>query len=133
MKKSISIVTSGLPFNGNTINETALGGSESAVIYMARELSKLDNDVTVYCNCDNPNIYNNVDYRTLAQFNNDEKSQPDVLIISRYTQFLSQPLDAKLTILWCHDIQVEHMEFALGTIDRIFCLSKYHKQLYQKQ
>lgn len=133
MKKSISIVTSGLPFNGNTINETALGGSESAVIYMARELSKLDNDVTVYCNCDNPNIYNNVDYRTLEQFNNDEKSQPDVLIISRYTQFLSQPLDAKLTILWCHDIQVEHMEFALGTVDRIFCLSKYHKQLYQKQ
>jgi len=132
MKKSISIVTSGLPFNGNTINETALGGSESAVIYIARELAKY-NDVTVYCNCDNPNIYDNVDYRTLAQFNNDEKSQPDVLIISRYTHFLSQPLDAKMTILWCHDVQVEHMEFALGTVDRIFCLSKYHKQLYQKQ
>jgi glycosyltransferase involved in cell wall biosynthesis len=132
MKKSITIVTSGLPFNGNTINETALGGSESAVIYMARELAKLNN-VTVYCNCDKPNIYDNVDYRTLEQFNNDEKAQTDVLIISRYTNFLSLPIDAKLTILWCHDIQVENMQFALGTVDRIFCLSKYHKQLYQKQ
>jgi glycosyltransferase involved in cell wall biosynthesis len=132
MKKSITIVTSGLPFNGNTINETALGGSESAVIYMARELAKLNN-VTVYCNCDKPNIYDNVDYRTLEQFNNDERSQTDVLIISRYTNFLSLPIDAKLTILWCHDIQVENMQFALGTVDRIFCLSKYHKQLYQKQ
>ena len=40
MRKNIAIVTGGLEFNGNSVNEKAIGGSESAVIYMARELVK---------------------------------------------------------------------------------------------
>lgn len=132
MRKTISIVTHGLPFNGNTINETALGGSESAVIYIARELAKM-NDVTVYCNCDKPGIYDRVDYRDVSQFNRDEKSQVDVLIVSRFTGYLSGAIDAKMTILWCHDIAVENMHFALGVVDRIFCLSDWQKKLYCKQ
>ena len=49
MKKTIGFVTTGLKFNGHTVNEKALGGSESALIYMARETAKLGHDVTVYC------------------------------------------------------------------------------------
>jgi glycosyltransferase involved in cell wall biosynthesis/2-polyprenyl-3-methyl-5-hydroxy-6-metoxy-1,4-benzoquinol methylase len=133
MKKTIAIATGGLQFNGDTIKDTALGGSESAVIYMARELAKLNNDVTVYCHCDKPGIYDNVDYRNLDNYFNDDKSQFDVLIISRFTDLLAQSLDSKLNILWCHDIGVENMNYALGTIDRIFCLSQYHKDLYKNQ
>jgi glycosyltransferase involved in cell wall biosynthesis/2-polyprenyl-3-methyl-5-hydroxy-6-metoxy-1,4-benzoquinol methylase len=132
MQKTISIVTHGLPFNGNSINETALGGSESAVIYIAREMA-VTNDVTVYCNCDKPGVYDGVDYRHVDQFNRDEKSQVDVLIISRFAGYLSGALDAKLTILWCHDIAVENMHFALGVVDRVFCLSAWQKKLYCKQ
>ena len=54
MKKSIAFITSGLEFNGNSLIEKSLGGSESAMIYMAREITKLGNDVTVYCECDKP-------------------------------------------------------------------------------
>ena len=43
MKKTISFVTLGLQFNGNSLIEKSLGGSESAMIYMARELAKLGN------------------------------------------------------------------------------------------
>lgn len=130
MKKTIGFVTSGLKFNGNTIYEKALGGSESALIYMAREIAKLDNDVTVYCDCDKPGNYDGVDYRTLEQYLADEKAQFDTLIVSRFTDFLAMPVDSKMNILWCHDIDVGNFRDALGLTDRVFCLSEYHKSLY---
>lgn len=132
MKKTIGFVTSGLDFNGNTVYEKALGGSESALIYMARELAKLDNEVTVYCNCDRPGIYDNVDYRPQQAYLNDEKSQFDTLIVSRFTDFLALPLDTKMNILWCHDIDCGNFRDALGVADGIFCLSEYHRSLYNE-
>jgi len=131
MKKTISFVTLGLQFNGNSLIEKSLGGSESAMIYMARELSYLGNDVTVYCECDKPGIYDGVDYRSYVQFNNDEKCQTDVCIVSRYTEFLAKPLDSKLNILWTHDIFIDNPELSISVADKIFCLSEYHKQFFK--
>ena len=130
MRKTIGFVTAGLKFNGNTINEKALGGSESAMIYMAREMAKLNNDVTVYCDCDKPGLYDDVDYRTLEQYLSDDKAQFDTLIVSRFTDFLALPVDSKMSILWCHDIDVGNFRDAIGCTDRVFCLSEYHKSLY---
>ena len=39
----------GKPWNGSTIYQDALGGSESAVVYMARGLSRSGADVHVLC------------------------------------------------------------------------------------
>ena len=41
----------GIPFDATTVDKRGLGGSESAIIYMARELAKLGFDVTVFNNC----------------------------------------------------------------------------------
>ena len=133
MKKTICLVTSGLEFNGNTINEKALGGSESALIYMARELAKLGNEVTVYCECDIPGVYDGVDYRHCHTFMEDEKSQFDVCIVSRFTHFLSKPLDSKLNILWIHDTGVEHPEMSMTKVDKIFCLSEFQKSIFEQR
>jgi glycosyltransferase involved in cell wall biosynthesis/2-polyprenyl-3-methyl-5-hydroxy-6-metoxy-1,4-benzoquinol methylase len=133
MKKTIGFVTAGLKFNGNTIYEKALGGSESALIYMAREIAKLDNDVVVYCECDKPGIYDGVDYRDVKQYCEDERSQFDTLIVSRFTDFLAMPVDSKMSILWCHDIDVGNFRDAIGCADRVFCLSDFHKSLYVEQ
>jgi len=134
VRKTISIVTDGLEFNGNSLNEISLGGSESAVIYIANELSKFDdNEITVYCKCDRPGFYNNIEYRSNKDFTNDNKSQMDVCIVSRFTNFLSLNIDSKLNILWVHDIDVQDMELSLGKIDKIFCLSQYQKKLYQEK
>jgi len=130
MKKTIGFVTSGLKFNGNTVNEQALGGSESALIYMAREMARLNNDVTVYCDCDKPGWYDGVEYRSVEQYTKDNKSQFDTLIVSRFTDFLAMPVDSKMNILWCHDIDTGHFRDAIGCSDRIFCLSDFHKKLY---
>ena len=132
MKKTIGFVTAGLEFNGNTIYEKALGGSESALIYMARELAKLDNQVTVYCHCDKPGIYDGVDYRPQQAYLSDEKSQFDTLIVSRFTDFLALPLDTKMNILWCHDIDTNNFKDALGVADGVFCLSDYHRSLFNE-
>lgn len=132
MKKTISFVTLGLKFNGNSLVEKSLGGSESAMIYMARELAKLGNEITVYCDCDNPGVYDNVDYRNYQLFNNDEKFQTDVCIVSRFTEFLSKPLDSKLNILWVHDIFIDNPELSISVADKIFCLSEYHKKFLQQ-
>ena len=84
MKKTIGFVTSGLEFNGNTVYEKALGGSESALIYMARELARLGNEVTVYCKCDRPGFYDGVEYRPQEAYLSDEKSQFDTLVVIQY-------------------------------------------------
>lgn len=130
MKKSVAFITSGLEFNGNSLIEKSLGGSESAMIYMAREMSKLGNDVTVYCECDKPGIYDNVDYRHCHTFMKDNKSQFDVCIFSRFTHFLANPIDSKLNILWIHDTGVHNPELTLTSIDKIFCLSDFQKGIF---
>lgn len=132
MKKTIGFVTGGLDFNGNTVYEKALGGSESALIYMARELAKLDNEVTVYCNCDRPGVYDGVDYRPTQVYLHDEKSQFDTLIVSRFTDFLALPIDTKMNILWCHDVDCNNFKDAVGVADGIFCLSEFHRSIFNE-
>ena len=62
----IVLATGGLRFNGNTINEKALGGSETYLTYISKEFASLGHDVRVYCNCDKPGIYDNVLYTDLS-------------------------------------------------------------------
>ena len=45
------IYTEGLGFDGRTPFERSLGGSESAVVFMARELARRGHRVRVFCNC----------------------------------------------------------------------------------
>jgi len=132
MVKTIGFITAGLKFNGHTVNEKALGGSESALIYMAREMAKLGNAVTVYCECDSPGWYDGVEYRTVDQYTKDNKAQFDTLIVSRFTDFLALPVDSKMNILWCHDIDTNNFRDAIGCTDRVFCLSDFHKSLFVK-
>ena len=57
----------GLCYDGDTLHKQGLGGSESAVILMSRELVKLGFEVTVFNNCldstnSSPGIYDGVRY-----------------------------------------------------------------------
>jgi hypothetical protein len=56
----------GLPYDGSTLTKTGLGGSESAIILMGRELVKQGFSVTVFCHCNIDNaqegIYDGVEY-----------------------------------------------------------------------
>jgi glycosyltransferase involved in cell wall biosynthesis len=46
----LAIYNHGIAFDGSTPFNQPLGGSESGIVYMARELAGCGHDVTVYCN-----------------------------------------------------------------------------------
>jgi glycosyltransferase involved in cell wall biosynthesis len=75
----------GMPYDGSTLTKQGLGGSESAVILMAQELSAIGFDVTVFNECDvdhaTPGVYNSVKYYPLAELNSDHTF--DIVISSR--------------------------------------------------
>ena len=143
----------GLTYDGATLEKRGLGGSESAVILMSKELASLGFDVTVFNNCIDkesaPGVYNGVKYidHTELDVKNDYKF--DVVISSRTVgPFLPQHLyqhfqdlnpqrysiikqNAKLKVVWMHDTfcRGDHLLEDLvvnGDIDELFTLSDFH-------
>lgn len=130
----IGFCVEGLPFDGNTIHERALGGSESAAYYVARELARLGHTVKVFCNCDVPGgVYDGVDYMPLEQLEHFKAyCEWDVFIISRNPVRCSSNYPAKLRILWNHDVPPTEQMLMCNAwqLDALFVLSEYQKQLY---
>ncbi len=120
----------GLTYDGNTLLHRGLGGSESAVILMSKELAKIGFDVTVFNNCEDtlakPGIYDNVKYRPFSDLEKYDFTF-DIMISSRtfipfvppelYHMFMPDQYGrmhnpklfenirsrAKLKIMWKHD------------------------------
>lgn len=150
-KPSIAIIdVIGLTYDATTVEKFGLGGSESAVIYMADELARLGFAVTVFNNCiDNrsaPGVYNGVVYKDLEQITPEDRA--DIVIASRsvipflpeqhwkdfnYTgeRFVHLKRNAKLKVLWLHDTfcSGDHLLESMvvnGDIDEVFTLSDFH-------
>jgi len=149
---SIAIIdTIGLVYDGSTLSKRGLGGSESAVILMSKELTKLGFNVTIYNNCEDsitkPGTYDGVKYKPFRECKN---YTHDVVISSRtvlplcpehhYKNFTNTPASfetfenlhkAKLKILWLHDTfcvgdeLIEELVIT-GYIDELFTLSDFH-------
>ena len=89
----------GIPYDGTTIDKQGLGGSESAVILMARELNEIGFTVTVFNNCGidhaQPGDYNGITYCPLTDLANDHEF--DIVVSSRTVIPFTAPNDyAKL-------------------------------------
>lgn len=150
---SIAIVDIiGLTYDGTTLSKRGLGGSESAVILMSKELQKLGFSVTVFNNCidkeASPGIYDGVTYIDISNLYQPNDYQFDIIISSRTTipftpeshwnEFQPSPSifkklkdSAKLKILWMHDTfcKGDHLIESMvlnGDIDEIFTLSDFH-------
>lgn len=142
----------GLCYDGSTLSKRGLGGSESAVIYMADELSKIGFDVTVFNDCESddcfPGYYNNVLYLPLSEA--ETHTGYDVVIVQRsvaafvdhklavnFKSFTNIPNfsylmnGSKHKVLWMHDTfcdgdqYIEDLILA-GKINEIFTLSDWH-------
>ena len=143
----VIIDTLGLPYDGNTLSQRGLGGSESWTILFSQELHKLGFGVTVYNACDeegcNPGIYDGVEYRPLHTISSHSDTH-DIMIVSRTVwPYLNRESDpntpgynrlmqhAKWKMLWMHDTFLqgdEHLERLLvtGVIDEAVTLSDWH-------
>ena len=132
------IDTLGMCYDGDTLNRRGLGGSESAVIQVAKELVQIGFDVTVYNNCTTddtaPGTYNGVVYCPLDAAKTTTETF-DVCIVSRSVKpYLEQwPIctTARHKVLWMHDTfcegddQIEYL-INVGRLNEIFTLSDWH-------
>lgn len=141
----------GLTYDGNTLSKRGLGGSESAIILMSKELVALGFDVTVFNNCIDreaqEGVYDGVKYIDHSHIGHNPYDF-DVVISSRtvfpfakekdygslgYNAAAFKPIvaNAKLKVVWLHDTfcQGDHLLEQMlvdGDIDEIFTLSDFH-------
>ena len=112
--------------------ERGIGGSEAAVIYQAKELAKLGYKVTVYGDSqDESGEYEGVTY--LPWYFVNIKDVFNILILWRAIGFVDHNFYARKTYLWAHDVPsiADFTEERLKQINKIFVLSKYHRNLFR--
>jgi len=146
----------GMSYDGSTLDRRGLGGSESAVILVAKELVKLGINVTVFngCNEDDstPGTYDGVVYRPLTDIEHDPCNF-DVVISSRtvmpfvteqyyglelntirkypYQMFKRLRENARWKVFWMHDTfswgdDAIEDLVVSGAVNEIWCLSDFH-------
>jgi len=145
----VVIYTEGLPFDGRTPFERSLGGSESAVVFMARELARRGHQVRVFCNCESgasavelpkqrgPGEYEGVVYGDLTEFPEFvETGSCDVFVCCRHVRGLTAPVRSKMNVVWAHDAIVKPVARQLMSlmykVDRLMVLSEFHREQLQR-
>lgn len=96
-----------LPFSPRHVARRALGGSETALYHLTRELATCGATVTVINRCGaDEGIYDGVhymDFQRGAWRRRVQENPPDVLIIFRQITDVLKPLPGRIRILWAHD------------------------------
>ena len=136
MRFTIALVTGGLPFNGNSLKSGSLGGSETALIYISQSLAKLGHRVHDFCQCKGQEgEYDNVTYIDVANFETQLAiSGYDILIASRWPEFLRMKGNVGLRVLWNHDTLADTRDRFMGAMyqaDLSMFLSEYHIKNYE--
>lgn len=107
-----------------------IGGSETAVIEMAKRLAGPDVRVRVFCRALNMGVYDDVEYYSMAELS--EVRRCDVLIAWRNAGLLEQVV-ARARWLWVHDTEIFNAtDWTLSLADRILALSAWHAEHLRK-
>lgn len=133
----------GLPFDGDTIKEKSLGGSETAAYYMAKELSALGHKVTMFTNKRQKDTTSDgVKYIWAGMPTENaplgesfhfyaEQTPHDVCIIQRHPAAFRFNIQAKVKLWWLHDLAIirhrDEVRSHLWNIDGILTVSQFHK------
>jgi glycosyltransferase involved in cell wall biosynthesis len=133
----IAFYNHGIAFDGSTPFQQPLGGSETSIIHMARELVNCGHNVSVYANCPRPDNYDGVTYHHYHDFFTEYLSMPwDVVISFRsFDPFLLGRV-APRTIYWTGDAfdQPNLKNFGhpslQDSIDLVFCVSDWQRQTF---
>ncbi len=127
------------PFHPGTILARGLGGSESALIHLARELAAIGHTVHVFCDCDAPGEYDGVIYRNVSELRTFfQVSSLDLFVSIRIPEVLAEPIPTRLKWLWTGDsfdqshIQALHDPSRIDSIDRIVTVSDWQAESYQR-
>lgn len=138
-------------WNPELFKTKGFGGSEEAVINIARELSKLGWNVTVYNNCGYKEMKElvSVDYKGAKPGKIGTKAEPryvtykpfwefnyrdkqDVVILWRWTKPLDAEINAPKVFVDLHDVvpEGEFTEKRLQRVTKIFVKTNFHRSLF---
>ena len=139
MKYSIAFYCQSVPFDQSTIRlETSLGGSESALIMMARQLSQNGHDVSVYTRIPQVEDRINDDYgirwMDVSELMDSQLMLDfDIFISQRFSNIFQYPVQARYKVLWVEDIlsQPKPMMADLWQVDEVFYVSEWQRQQYE--
>ncbi|MFA6213548.1 MAG: methyltransferase domain-containing protein [Candidatus Obscuribacterales bacterium] len=138
----IVMMVGGLEFNGDTLKTKSLGGSETAGIYVAKELAAQGHRVTIFTNSQDTGVFDGVKYEWAGVPDESmplgdrftfyaENTPHDVLIIQRHPRAFERKWASKINLWWLHDLALYRTkDLAVGqmwNIDKILCVSEYHK------
>jgi glycosyltransferase involved in cell wall biosynthesis len=91
-------------FDARTPRTRGLGGTESAIVYLAEALTRLGHRIVVFNNCGEPGSFDGVEYARWETLpTRCESERPDVLVGVRSWQTIGQVRLAPLQILWTGD------------------------------
>ncbi|KDO30324.1 hypothetical protein SPRG_05035 [Saprolegnia parasitica CBS 223.65] len=122
------------PHWGPSSTRNGVGGSEEAVIYLARALARLGLDVRVYADplaADLGVDRDGVRWFSHATF--DTSAPIDVFVAWRYHISVALAAAANQSFVWLHDV-IDGRVFTpafLASIHGIFCLSRFHANVTQ--
>lgn len=128
----------GMQMNWDSLEKQSLGGSESIALQMSKELAKLKNNVTAFCNTTDPGKKSDdVTYLPLDGFGSYATCNPhDVLIAQRMPEVFATRMPNKLNLLWCHDLaqgrNKDRLCSVLWNIDKIMTVSQYMTNQYKE-
>lgn len=131
----IVMLIPGMRFQGDSLEDRSLGGSETAGLYVARELRRLGHHVTVFSNCERPGDYDGVHYLPIQQWTEYSQAVPhDVAVVQRTPEAFQAHLASRVNFLWCHDLalmrQANVFRGTLWNVDRILVVSEFMKRQY---
>ena len=97
-----------MAFNGDSIYKKPLGGSESALLYISRELAAKGHKVTIINNCgEEEGFYAGVEYKKFTTLNEviaySRKNPIDIFVAFRDLPALLFPIKAKKRLWWGQD------------------------------
>ena len=114
-------------WSGESLSK-GIGGSETAVIRLSEEWTKLGWNVTVYCDPEQPCQVNGVKYLPYYWFNQEDSFN---IFIQWRANFMAGKVKCKNFMVDLHDIfnSSEYTEEKMKSIDKVMVKSKFHRDL----
>lgn len=132
----------GIPFNGDTIKERSLGGSESAAYYTAKELAARGHRVVMFTEHEEAGEFDGVTYLSMGARSQEkpmgvnwhfycEHTPHEVNILQRQPGGFMFHIQSKINLWWAHDIALKrnnpHFMAQLWQTDRVLPVSNWFK------
>jgi predicted O-methyltransferase YrrM len=122
-------------WSGKDIYEKGVGGSETYIIELSRYIKKhTDYRVIVFCNCEQKEIFENVEYEPLENFISFVSNNiVETCVVSRYSKYIPVCVNTHVRDIYfvLHDIlPIGELVPIDPKLKKILCLSEWHKQYF---